>query len=35
VSIHAIIGLIEAGVTVAVMGFIAKARPDLLALEKV
>jgi cobalt/nickel transport system permease protein len=34
-AIHAVIGLIEAGATVVVMGFIAKARPDLLAMEKV
>jgi cobalt/nickel transport system permease protein len=35
VSIHMIVGLIEAGVSVAVVGFIAKTRPDLLTLEKV
>jgi cobalt/nickel transport system permease protein len=34
-AIHAVIGLIEAGATVVVMGFIAKTRPDLLAMEKV
>jgi cobalt/nickel transport system permease protein len=34
-AIHAVIGLIEAGATVVVMGFIAKTRTDLLALEKV
>jgi cobalt/nickel transport system permease protein len=35
VSIHVIVGLIEAGVSVAVIGFLAKTRPDLLTLEKV
>jgi cobalt/nickel transport system permease protein len=34
VSIHAIIGIIEAGITVAVVAFVAKVRPDLLQLEK-
>jgi cobalt/nickel transport system permease protein len=35
VSIHSIIGLIEAGVTLAVLAFLSKTRPDLLKLEKV
>jgi cobalt/nickel transport system permease protein len=34
-GIHAVIGVVEAGVTVAVVGFIAKTRPDLLKLKKV
>lgn len=35
VSIHAIIGLIEAGLTLVVVGFISRTRPDLLTLDKV
>lgn len=35
VSIHAVIGLIEAGVTIAALAFISGTRPDLLKLEKV
>ncbi len=35
VSIHAIIGLIESGITIAVVGFVLKTRPDLLNLEKI
>jgi cobalt/nickel transport system permease protein len=35
VSIHSIIGFIEAGVTLAVLSFLGKTRPDLLKLEKV
>lgn len=34
-AIHAAIGVIEAGVTVAVIGYIKKARPDLLELKKI
>lgn len=33
--IHAIVGVIEAGITIAVMGFVLKSRPDLLSLEKI
>jgi cobalt/nickel transport system permease protein len=35
VSIHSIIGLIEAGITLAVVAFVLKTRPDLLNLEKI
>ncbi|MFH1448191.1 MAG: energy-coupling factor ABC transporter permease, partial [Candidatus Micrarchaeota archaeon] len=34
-GVHAIIGVIEAGITVAVVGFINRTRPDLLELKKV
>jgi cobalt/nickel transport system permease protein len=35
VSLHALIGLIEAGITVSVLAFISRTRPDLLKLEMV
>ena len=35
VSIHAIIGLIEAGITLSVIAYVSKTRPDLLELEKI
>jgi len=35
VSIHAVIGIIEAAVTVAVIGFVLKTRADLLDLPKI
>ena len=35
VGIHAIIGLIEAGITVGAIAFVMKTRPDLLELEKI
>ncbi|MDP6627787.1 MAG: energy-coupling factor ABC transporter permease, partial [Methanopyri archaeon] len=35
VGVHAIIGIVEAAVTVAVIGFVTRARPDLLELERV
>ena len=34
-GVHAVIGLVEAGITVAVLAYILKARPDLMKLEKV
>lgn len=34
-GIHAVIGLVEAGITVAVLAYVLKARPDLMKLEKV
>jgi cobalt/nickel transport system permease protein len=34
-GIHAVIGLVEAGITVAVLAYVAKARPDLIKLPKV
>ncbi|KUO39662.1 MAG: cobalamin biosynthesis protein CbiM [Candidatus Hadarchaeum yellowstonense] len=35
VGIHAIIGIIEAAITVTVIGFVMKTRPDLLNLPKI
>jgi len=35
VSVHAIIGVVEALITVAVVAFVLKTRPDLLELEKI
>lgn len=35
VSIHTIIGLIETGITISVVVFVLKTRPDLLNLEKI
>ena len=35
VSIHAIIGVVEAAITMAVIGSVLKARPDLLELPKI
>lgn len=35
VSIHAVIGLIEAALTMAAIAYVQKTRPDLLELEKV
>lgn len=34
-GIHAIIGLVEAGLTVAVLAYVGRSRPDLLKLPKV
>jgi len=34
-GIHAVIGIVEAGITVAVLAYVLKARPDLMKLEKV
>jgi len=34
-GIHAIIGIVEAGVTAAVLAYVLKARPDLMELERV
>ncbi|CEG13809.1 hypothetical protein MSIBF_A530001 [groundwater metagenome] len=34
VSVHAVIGLIEGLITMAVVSFVLKVRPDLLNLEK-
>jgi len=33
--IHAVIGVVEAGLTLAVLAYIGKARPDLLQLQKI
>ncbi len=33
--VHAVIGLVEAGITVSVVAFVKKTRPDLLELKKV
>ncbi|MDY6966679.1 MAG: energy-coupling factor ABC transporter permease [Halobacteriota archaeon] len=35
VGVHALIGLIEAGVTVAVLTVVMRSRPDLLELDKI
>ncbi len=35
VGVHAIIGVVEAAITVGVVGFVMRTRPDLLELEKV
>ncbi len=35
VSIHAIIGIIEAGITITVVAYVRRVRPDLLELPKV
>ncbi|ODS42189.1 MAG: cobalamin biosynthesis protein CbiM [Candidatus Altiarchaeales archaeon IMC4] len=35
VGIHSIVGLIEAGITIAAVSYIMKTRPDLLELEKI
>lgn len=35
VGIHALIGVIEAGITVVVVGMVLKSRPDLLELQKI
>lgn len=35
VGVHAIIGAVEAAITVGVVGFVMKTRPDLLELERV
>ncbi|ODS36773.1 MAG: hypothetical protein A7316_09850 [Candidatus Altiarchaeales archaeon WOR_SM1_86-2] len=35
VAIHSIIGVIEAGITIAVVSFVLKVRPDLFNLEKI
>lgn len=32
---HSVVGLIEAGLTLAVVGYVLKTRPDLLEMEKV
>jgi ABC-type Co2+ transport system permease subunit len=34
VGYHAVIGVVEAVVTVAVVGMVSRARPDLLELPK-
>ena len=34
-SIHMFIGVIEAGITVVVVGMVLKSRPDLLELQKI
>jgi cobalt/nickel transport system permease protein len=34
-GIHAVIGIVEAAITVAVLAYVLKARPDLMKLEKV
>jgi ABC-type Co2+ transport system permease subunit len=35
VGIHALIGVIEACITVVVVGMVLKSRPDLLELQKI
>lgn len=35
VGIHSIVGIIEAGITVAVLSFVLKVRPDLFKLDKI
>ncbi len=35
VGVHSIIGLIEAGITVSVVSYVLKVRPDLFNLEKI
>lgn len=35
VGVHSIIGIIEAGITVAVVSYVLKVRPDLFNLEKI
>lgn len=34
-GVHAVIGLVEAGLTVAVLAYVGRSRPDLLKLQKV
>jgi cobalt/nickel transport system permease protein len=34
-GVHAIIGIVEAAVTISILGLISKSRPDLLKLDKI
>ena len=34
-GVHAVIGIAEAGITVAVLAYVLKARPDLMKLERI